>query len=139
MPTQAPCWLSQVFSVAHLRNCDYAAVIAQTIAGDKQSRTEAMQATNRSSQLVGRETILGLLRTAALQAIQAQENGFVLITGDAGFGKTRLLQHILDCEELQGYRSRFHVCMASCAPELSPMPLTPWRIIIEVHCCNTPD
>jgi Adenylate and Guanylate cyclase catalytic domain len=122
---------AQVYSVDHLRNCDYAVLIAQTIAGDKQARPDVQVMQHRH--LVGREVLLSALRAGALRAVQDHVLSLVLITGDAGLGKTRLLQHMLDREELQGYRPCFWMCMASCAPELSPMPLTPWRLVLVVR------
>ena len=55
-----------------------------------------------------------------------------MISADAGFGKTRLLQHFLNDEDLCGSRSSFWMSMACGKHELSPVPLTPWKSAVKV-------
>lgn len=122
--------LMQVYAVECMQNCNYASLIAQTIAGDKKTRPRLFQA--RQGQLVGRESLLSIIRAAALRLLQTGDSGTVIITADAGFGKTRLLQHFFNHEDICGFRSSFHVCLACGKSELSPVPLTPWMSAVKV-------
>lgn len=119
-----------MFAVERLHNCNYAALIAQAVSGDKMSRPRLFQA--RQGQLVGRESLLSIVRAAALRLLQTGDSGTVMITADAGFGKTRLLQHFLNDEDICGFRSSFHISMACGQRELSPVPLTPWKGAVKV-------
>jgi DNA-binding CsgD family transcriptional regulator len=81
----------------------------------------------RSPVLVGRERELGLLLGAAADA-----PAVAVVEGEAGVGKTRLVQELLDRPELADRRR----CVGHCEPLSEPFPLGP---VVEALRTATPD
>lgn len=121
----------QVFAVERLKQCNYSGLIAQVISGDKQKHSRRSQA--RQNEVVGREFLLNTMQAALLRVVQTGNSGTVMITGEPGFGKTRVLQHFLNSEDIRGSHSRLHVCLASGKPEQRCIPMTPWRSVVQVR------
>lgn len=122
----------QVFSAQHFQHCDYGMLIAQAMGPHQMAMsTRALQLS--PWQMVGRESVLSTLRDQLLKVVQHNTSSLLIITGDAGYGKTRFIQHLSKNEEFGGYRSKVHIFSGPGMRESSMIPLAPWRIMLEVR------
>lgn len=90
--------------------------------------------TKIARRMVGREPILQVIRGMTHALVTENKSSLLMLSGHAGYGKTKLMHHLSTEEEFQGHRSNFHIFRARGTPELRPVPLTPWRTIIVVRC-----
>jgi tetratricopeptide (TPR) repeat protein/predicted Ser/Thr protein kinase len=87
----------------------------------------------RASPLVGRETEFGALKSVVDRTL-ALDGSFVVLTGEAGIGKSRLL------EELRGYANNrgLVVLSARCTERDSEVPFGPWVVLLRSLIERTP-
>lgn len=79
--------------------------------------------------LVGRAAELAHLTDAVVAAVEACSPGVVAVVGEAGLGKTRLLDELVDW--LGGHRPEVVVAATHCAPYGSDGPLTPLADLVR--------
>ena len=84
-------------------------------------------------EMIGRTTILAEIRSSVRSLVQRNTGSLLMIAGDAGHGKSKLLMHLAKSEEFEGFRSEFQIFRASGTPERQPVPLTPWRSVLLVR------
>jgi ATP/maltotriose-dependent transcriptional regulator MalT len=82
---------------------------------------EGSSVVERTSRLVGRQDALARLRAAA-ELAEGAESRIVLIEGEAGIGKSRLVAELLSAVESQGALTLFGTCPPIAGPDL---PLAP--------------
>lgn len=123
----------QVFSVSMLQDFDLSGEVVQCVgfAGKR------VPTGTGNRQMVGREAVLQMVRKMAQGLVQDKEGSLLLVHAAAGFGKSKLLHHLQNHEEYAGWKSSLALFSAAGARELRPVPLTPWRSIIEA-CALTP-
>lgn len=80
-------------------------------------------------QLIGRDNELGQLR-AVLTAAQHGRRSLVVVTGDAGIGKTRLCEELAARARAGGFRSAFGACW----PDGGAPALWPWHDVLADLC-----
>jgi hypothetical protein len=120
-------WL-QVYSVHLLHDCNLEKEVALATGATLLRR--ASERVHRK--MVGREPILQVIRGMAKHLVQDNKSSLLMLSGHAGYGKTKMMQHLAADEEFLGFRSEIHIFRAAGTPELRPIPLTPWRSIIMV-------
>lgn len=118
----------QVFSVSLLPDYDLSGEVVQCV-GFAGRRTTTGAGARR---MVGREPVLQIVCEMVKQLVQEKEGSLLLVHAAAGFGKSKLLQHLQYHEEFAGYKSSITLFSAAGARELRPVPLSPWRTILEV-------
>lgn len=133
----SPLWCNlanvQVFSAQHHQYCNYGPLIAHAVGARKSAiTTQALQLS--PWRMIGRESVLSTVRAQVLNIIHGKLSSLLLVTGDAGYGKTRFIQHLTNDEEFGGYKSRLCMFSGPGVRETSTIPFTPWRIILEVCC-----
>jgi hypothetical protein len=82
--------------------------------------------------MTGRQSILQYIRSMTTEMVQHNTGSLLMLSGNAGYGKTKMLQHLAKDEEYNGYRSSIQIFRAAGTPERSPVPLTPWRTVLVV-------
>jgi hypothetical protein len=82
---------------------------------------------------VGRTSVLQSILDKVSALVLSNQSGLVMIKGESGFGKSCLVQHLLEEDELGGLRTRCHIFHAAGTPEFRPIPLTPWKVIMVVR------
>jgi DNA-binding winged helix-turn-helix (wHTH) protein/tetratricopeptide (TPR) repeat protein len=87
--------------------------------GGVPARGPAPRAPARSAPLVGREALLARLE-AALDDAAAGRGGIVLLEGEAGVGKTSLLDAVADLARARGLRVARGACRESGGPAFAP-------------------
>lgn len=124
------CTSVQVYRVHMLADFDFAAAIQAMVPGQTMHRHTSGRVFKT---MVGRDEILRAVQSSVKALALHNSGSLIMIAGDAGHGKSKLLTHLAKSEEFEGYRSEFHIFRASGTPERQPVPLTPWRSILLVR------
>jgi hypothetical protein len=95
-------------------------------------KEEATSENGLAPTLIGREDILAIIREQVLHLTQSKAVSLVILTSESGYGKSRLLQYLLEDDNFSGARESVHVFWSSGTMEYCPIPLTPWKSIITV-------
>jgi hypothetical protein len=120
----------QLFRAHMLKGVDFAAEEALASGVTMHHQTSGSGRTYRH--MTGRQAILQYVRNMTTELVQHQAGSLLMLSGNAGYGKTKILQHLAKHEEYNGYRSNIQIFRAAGTPERRPVPLTPWRTILVV-------